>query len=218
MFSSLHHLEFKDPSITTASCMALETLLNKALQYDPATRKKLRALQHLWIHIETQKPDLHLYFSVVDENFVLRAHMEDLDSANVDAKISGDFLDFVRLSNQQYSLSNSTLHVSGKSGVLTELQNIFSELDIDWEQALCKVFGIVPGHLLAGALRKAGSTLHQAKRSIEFHLADYLSEELRSIPSRPELEYFYQDVDDVNAQTNRIEARFKQLNKLINNT
>lgn len=219
MRPSLFDILKKDPTITTASCMALETAANKALEYDPATKQKLDRIEGLWIHIETHKPRLQLFFSVRDRHFVFRPLIDEtpesqtteLPQSEIDAKISGDLIDFVRLSDKQYSLSHSSLHVSGKSGLLTELQNIFSGLDIDWEQALSALIGIVPGHLVAESIRKITRQLNETRQSVEFHLSDYLSEELRSIPSNTELDIFYQGVDDVNAQVNRLEARINQL-------
>ena len=200
-----------DPGLNTASVMALEKLLNKALQYDPATRQKLKRLENTWIHINTDKPHLDIYFSVVENQFQLRSHFED----NVDATISGDFIDFIKLSNTQHSLSDSSLHVSGKSGLLTEMQTIFSGLDVDWEEALCNMIGIVPGHVVAQSIRAAMQTANSAKTTVEMHFADFLSEELQAIPSKSELEFFYNEVDELSAHVQRIEARLNRLSTHI---
>ncbi len=199
------------PSISTAIALALEKIVNRALRYDPATQLKLRRLAGQTIQLESNRPRMHCFISV-DENFIrIQAHNEN----EPDAKISGDFTDFIKMGRSQHSFADSSIHVSGKSGLLNELQDILSQLDIDWEEAIIEITGIVPGHFIAETLRKGFAGLVATHKKFESQLPIYLKEELRVIPDDQELNSFYQSVDKLKSDLNRFEARLHKYKQKI---
>lgn len=211
--SSLFAALRNDPTLSMALLSGLEKAINLALKYDPATQRKLASFDGVWLKLEISDLDFSFYFSSENQHVLLRSSHLDIETP--DATITGEWLDFVKLQEAQHSFANSSIHVSGKSGVLNELQSISADLDIDWEQALTETLGVVPGHLLAQSLRATHRFAKQSQHTFESHFADYLTEELRAIPSSFELEAFYQEVGEIKSDVDRLEAR---LNTLLRHT
>lgn len=203
----------KDPSVNTAIAAILEKVLNSALHYDPATQNKLIKLAGQVIHIRCQNPEVAFFITTSENKLQLKAHHD----SNIDATIKGEFIDFLRLGKSTETFAESSIHVSGKSSLLNELQGIFSQLDIDWEEAIIDIAGVVPGHFIAETLRRGATALKSTKQTFEQQCADFLSEELRVIPSKTELDNYYQAVAELVSDIERVEARVKQLTHSTNN-
>ncbi len=200
-----------DPSIHTALGIAIEKCLNTALKYDPGTRHKLSALAGKIIKLNCQSPDITLIFIIEKDN--LRVHTVDED-IEADIEISGQSKDFLSLIGKDpHSLSDINIDISGKVNLLNQIKEILGDLDIDWEEPLTEWLGIVPGHAVAENIRKVFAWGERQKQEFEARLPEYLTEELRAVPSQPELAKFYEDVDSVVSSVQRLEARIERLKR-----
>lgn len=200
---------FNDPSIHVALGIALEKCLNTALKYDPGTRYKIEALAGTQIKVCTHAPDITLIFIIEEKNIRVQTVDEDIDA---DVTISGLFTDFLALVGQDsHSLSDLNIEISGKVSLLNTIKEILSDIDIDWEEPLTEWLGTVPGHAAAKTIRQTFSWSERQKKQFEERLPEYLTEELKAIPSRTELTIFYESVDELASHTQRLEARLARL-------
>lgn len=200
-----------DPTLKTALAVAIENIVNTALRYDPGTRFALAELSGV-IAIECTKPEMTLYWQIHSEGIKVLGHYE----LSPTVRIKGSLPALMQLMMQQQSnLANSGVEVYGNTALLAQLQNILKQLDIDWEMALNKVFGDVIGHPIAELIRKKAAWTEYQAQQIPPSLGEYLSEELRSTPSQPELEKFYKDVDSLRMNTDRLSARIQQLEDVL---
>ena len=195
-------------TIATGLAALLESGINTALRYDPGTRNRLQKLTGKVLHLHCLQPQFDLYFSVDEQRVTVAARCDK----DITATLSGDLRDlFVLLRGDGHSLADSGVRVSGNPALLAEYQQIFRNLDIDWEEPLTAVFGVIPGHQIAGALRSGTTWLsHTGKRLPEI-IGEYLSEELRALPSQNEMAVFCQEVDEVAMGVSRAEARLNML-------
>ncbi len=197
-----------DPSVSVAFSASLEKCINFALKYDPATRLKLQLIEDKCLKAEISSPELALLFYVAQD----QVHVNAISEAEPDVVVSGQLIDFLSvLNNSEHSFADLNLKVSGQIAVLNHLQDILSQLDIDWEEPLNELIGVVPGHAIAESLRNSWQWLNRQKNEIEKIIPEFLSEELRAIPSEAELTRLYDDVDRIKSDTNRLEARIKRL-------
>lgn len=201
-----------DPSISVAIALILEKSLNQALQYDPATRLKLSALANKSVKITVSQPSIALTFCLLDDSIQVKTYSEN----DADVEISGTALDFLTaIEGSKHSMADSQLNISGKITVLNHLKEILSDIDIDWEEPLNEIFGVIPGHTLAESLKSSWHWLRQQTQGLQHGIPTYLSEELRAIPTQCELEHFYDEVDQLKSSATRLEAKLKRIQKKI---
>ena len=67
--------------------------------------------------------------------------------------------------------------------------------------------GDVPAHFLGQRVRGAIRWSRQAFQSLNANIEEYVHEESRALPGRRELEATFEDIDELNLRTERLEAR-----------
>ncbi len=202
------------PDIATAVSLALEKSINLALRYDPATREQLRSLAPTKIAVIVSEPEIPLLFLLEHDNVQVRLFS---DTNDADIRLNGKATEFLSLMGKEtHSLGDVDIDVSGKVSVLNQLQSILKGLDIDWEEPLTEVLGVVPGHQVANIIRNAFSWGKTQHGTFVQALPEILTEELQLLPSQTELTHFYNAVDEVSSATQRLQARIQQLHHNLN--
>ncbi|MFL0804996.1 MAG: SCP2 sterol-binding domain-containing protein [Agarilytica sp.] len=202
-----------DPSVASAIGLILEKSLNLALNYDPGTRNKLQALRDKSVRVKCESPTLLLTFFISQDS--IRVHTVD-DGNLADVTISGQTRDFIKLIGQPaHNLNDLHIDVSGKVNILNHIQNILSDIDIDWEEPLTEILGVIPGHALAESIRSTLNWAQRQTRDFKDALPDLLTEELRVLPSESELNDYYKNVDQLASASQRIDARVQRLKSTL---
>lgn len=197
-----------DATLTTAALAAAETTIQRALRYDPGSRQAMGQLAGQVLALQFTQPELTIYILPNDQGLALASHWE----GGVSARLTGKPWDFLRLvQGEQSSLAGSGVHLEGSTALVQELQRIARQLDIDWEEALSEVLGDVAGHQGAQWLRTGGQWLQAREAQARRLLGEFLTQEASILPSRPELDSFYQDLDELQMAVDRAEARLNQL-------
>ncbi len=199
-----------DPTLLVFFARSIETLINAALKYDPATRQKLSQLTSV-LAIHSQSPDISVYCQSTANGIRLLSHYED----KADVEITGSPSALLSLLKKPTTFANSDLHVSGNVGLLQQWQQALQDIDIDWEDAISGVLGDIAGPMLAQKLRQGAAwakDFHQEQWRL---LKEYLPEELQVVPSKAELDHFYQAVSELSMDTDRISARLNRIADLI---
>jgi ubiquinone biosynthesis accessory factor UbiJ len=100
-----------------------------------------------------------------------------------------------------------------------EIANLYRQFFIaarpDPEEELSRWIGDAPAR---GLSRLAGGAIAWARRThrvIGENIAEYLKEESRDLPTRPEVEEFLQGVDQVREAADRVEARLQGLQRRL---
>lgn len=197
-----------DATLVAGALAGAELAINKALEYDPASRAALAGLSEHVLAVTVEPMELTVYVALGTDAVELRHHFEGEPSVHV----RGPLPALAQLaSGHQSNLKTTGVQISGDSGVLLELRGIFQNLELDWEEALCQLLGDVAGHGAAQTLRQAGRWLRDRGASSRRLLSEFVTEELRVLPPRQELEDFYRAVDDLRFDLDRAEARLRQL-------
>ena len=197
-----------DPTLVTLFCTGLEKVINTALKYDPGTREKLSSLHEKQLKLACQSPNISLFFNVVENHFSITGYSEK-DS---DVILEGKLLELIQLLiSGDDSLANSNVSVSGKIGVLSDYQAVFNDIDIDWEEPLSDFLGPSLGHSAANMIKAKFSWSAKTVNRAAENLPDILSEEIKVIPSKTELESFYSEVDQIHADAERVAAKVQLL-------
>jgi len=205
-----------DPAFHSALARALEVSLNRALTYDPGSRTALGRLSGRWLKVELRKPDLHLYCGFSSAGIQLSSYREE----SPDCTLTGTAPAVVSLLwREQHSLAGSGVEISGDAGLLHKLQQILADLELDWEQLLYEAISRATRPAAADVLNypitrflrdSATQFRHHAQVTPDW-IHDYLTEEIRLLPSSHEVAAFASEVDDLRAATDRLEARLRKL-------
>ena len=189
-------------------CLAIEKILNRALEYDPATRQKLRSLAGSVMCIQASHPDWEVFFVPLEEHCRIHTHYE----GEVDITVKGASQDLLLLALKPgHSLANTPVSASGKISLLNEYQTIFSSLDIDWETALAEKLGPTPANLIGSVMRVGAEHVQQSASNLKTLVPELITEEWMLSPSRFEYEAFCQDVSELRRDAERLEAKIKLL-------
>lgn len=200
-----------DPTLISAANSALETAINKALQYDPATKRRLTELagQSLAVSVKELNLNLCVHFDV--EGVRLSAFTD-----NPTTRLRGSLPGLLKLAViEKVTPREANIEVWGDSGLLIQIKSILSELELDWEEVLVDGLGDVAGHQLAVFLRKQVDWLRDREASARRLASEFLTEELRAVPTATELEHFSQQVDQLRLAADRLTARFEKLQQSL---
>lgn len=199
-----------DPTLLTAASATLEAIINKALQYDPATLNTLEKHLGKSLKVEITELNFSLCFHFGRQIMVTNYCEEPT------IELRGSIPALISLAmSDSTNLAKSGVTASGNTAFLAEIKSIARRMEIDWEDAINQWLGDVAGHQLAGGLRRQFDWLNDRRVNGERLLQEFLTEELRATPSQPELETFSSTVDQLYLKTDRLSARIQQLDATL---
>jgi ubiquinone biosynthesis protein UbiJ len=197
--------------ITTAALASAEKIINTALRYDPATRIGLTRLSGKILAVDITAPVAATIFLMpLDEDIQLMASWD----GDVDTRLSGSLMALLQLSKGEiHNLKYSGVTAMGDLGLLADLQKLLKNLEIDWEDMLSQFTGDLIGHQAAQLIRAKFGWMKDRAQSAQRLTREFLTEELQTLPSKPELNDFYRQVDELRLAVDRVAARVERLVK-----
>lgn len=188
---------------------AIETALNRYIKRDPQALQRCTALEGKVIGIAITGLDLKLYFLPHSQGIDVLGHYE----GDVDTLLSGSPLGFARLSlgRQEDALFEGAVTIQGDTETGQEFQDILARSDWDWEEQLSHVTGDVVAHQAGNLARRVRRYFDESRDTLQQNVSEYLQEEARLLPSRIEVDYFLESVDDLRGDTDRLAARVQRL-------
>jgi ubiquinone biosynthesis protein UbiJ len=197
-------------TIRDASYQALETAVNKYLSLDPEISNQLIPLHGKVIGIEFSGAGIRLFF-IPDQKG--RLQLLSQYEGQPDCFISGSPLSLLRssISDNTDSTFSGDVQIKGSSALAQEFTSILKRIDIDWEEQLSHVTGDIVAHQVGNSFRNTFSWLNRNLDSTVLNLQEYLQEEARLLPGALELENFYQEVDRLRDDAERLAARMRRL-------
>jgi ubiquinone biosynthesis protein UbiJ len=136
-----------------------------------------------------------------------------------DCTLSGTPLGFAQLSRQANSadpLFSGQVEIRGDTEVGQRFGEILADLDIDWEEQLSKLSGDVIAHQVGKRVRAVSRWGQKNAEILPQDLTEYLQEEARLLPSRFETEEFAEHVERLRDDSERLHARVRRLQTLLN--
>jgi ubiquinone biosynthesis protein UbiJ len=197
-----------DPMLSTAALASAEKIINAALAYDPASRIALVELEPQVLAVHITSPDIKVFVLPGAEGLELHGHYE----GDITTQLEGTLPALLGLiKSDRLNLKDSGVQLFGSTSFLAELQKILKNVDIDWEEMLSQVFGDIIGHQGAELIRSKLSWTKDRVANIQRLTSEFLTEELRVLPSKPELAFFNAQVDELKLGADRVEARIESI-------
>ncbi|TQV74657.1 hypothetical protein FLL45_06760 [Aliikangiella marina] len=196
--------------IRETSCAAIEQAGNRLLSLDPEAQSKLESFADKVIHIRIEDFQLDYYFLFPGGSLVVLPKSDREPSASIQGKMSA-FIGSINAENSGDSIFKGDLHFSGEINVARQFQSLTQSLKIDWQEPISQVFGDVVGHNISQGIKHIGGFLEGFIGNLKQDVPEYLREEIQVTPSKLELDNFYESIDTLRSQTDRLEARIQRL-------
>ena len=193
---------------------SVEHGINRALRMDSTALPRLGRLSGRVIAVDCRNPSLQLFILPSDEGLLLAANWE----ADADCTLRAPASSLLQLALSQDKsavLHGPDVDLDGDSGVLLELVGVLQDLELDWEYELSRWLGPVASTLLGGHLRSRARWTQEVLSSVSQNLADYLSEESRTLVGLREAEARFSEIDRIKLDLERLKARFERLSQSL---
>ena len=196
--------------LTLALLAGVERGLNRVLALDSTALPRLARLNGRVIAVECQAPAVQLFILADGQGLRLASQWAGAVDCTLRAP-AGALLRLALAKDKQAVLHEPEVDLDGDSGALMELAGVLQDLDLDWEYELSRWLGPVPTALLAGHLRSRAGWTRENLNSLQLSLADYLSEESRTLVGRREADARFAELDDLKLSLDRLDARIERL-------
>ena len=183
-------------------------VINRIIHLDPDAGDRLAGLAGRRLRVQLTEPELALTAGFTDTGIELTA--ADPDDEPADITVTGRLGDLIAMAKDP-DHGGGQVRFDGDAAVAQQARRFLRELDVDWEEALARHMGDIPAHQIGRGIRGLMDWLRTSSDAMGDGLAEYLTEEQRQLPSRPEVEAFLDDVDRLRTDTDRLQARIARL-------
>lgn len=193
----------------------IQILLNRYLALDPESEKRLRILDGKVVTIAFTTHDNHLF------QLHFTAHgvqIKSSDMTQADTIIQGTPISLLHMSlspNQRKKFFADDVSIEGDLEVGQQVIALFDECEIDWEEYLSHYIGDVSAHNLGNFARKITKFRHKLSATLWQNINEYLHEEIHLVPPSEKLNDFFQDVDMLRMDVDRLDARIHRLTQSL---
>ena len=136
---------------------------------------------------------------------------------NPDTTLSGRPLALLKLvtGDSRRVLFEGEVKIRGDVELGQQFKQVLDRLQIDWEEAMSRITGDIVAHKAGHFLREVGSWWANSRERISANGAEYLQQEMWVLPTRPEVEQFYREVETLRDDVARLKARLAQLEQQL---
>jgi ubiquinone biosynthesis protein UbiJ len=190
---------------TTLLAKILSNAINKLIQYDPNSIKKLKPLAGKKVKITIQPINQSIVLLLQDETIVISTD----DNIEVDTTISGKPTALFAMSTNQHIPGLDGVGINGDASTGQFVADFLKNLRPDWEDAWCDLLGEVPGYHVSQLIKTLSSAGKSFVDSVRNSSKEFLLEENRELISGHEMEDFLDQVDDLSADVTRLEKKLQ---------
>ena len=186
----------------------------KYFEYDASSAQMLDNLEGKILLIKLA--DIRKDFLLTNNNarIILNEVKNDNEEIIPDTIIQTTSASLIRLAmgaEYQSMLSAGNLHIEGDVELANQLYSIFKNIDIDWEEIVSKYIGDAAAYQIGIFAKRLKDYKDRSFENFRLDLSEYLQEESRIVPTNLELEKFLNNVDELEADIDRLEMRTKRI-------
>ena len=198
--------------LLTGLLAGVELGLNRVLAMDSTALPRLARLSGRIIALECSAPQLQLFILPSADGLGLAAHY----AGEPDCRLRAPATSLLRLAsgkNQSEVLHSAEVSLEGDTAALLDLVGVLQDLELDWEYELSRWLGPVASQLFGSHVRSRVNWTQQTLDSLRLDLADYLSEESRSLVGKREADARFAELDRLKLALDRLDARIERLSQ-----
>ncbi len=189
----------------------LAALLNRNLAASGRARELAAGLEGRSFEVRIAATPLRIRFSANGGRIEVTAGGEGEPTASIE----GSPLTLATLAGPDAGerIRAGGLRVTGDAETAQAFQKLFAAARPDFEEELSRIVGDAPAHHLARAAKEALAFGQRAFDTFAQNVAEYLTEESRDLPAKPEVEMLLEDIDRLREDVDRFEARLAALER-----
>lgn len=202
-------------TLITPFLKPVETALNAYLTIDENSKRRLAKAAGKSLQVEL-KP-FGLFFTCIVN--ATNIELTGLATDEATAKVKGTPLQLAGVAisrNNRQQFFADDLSIEGDAEFAQQLIDLFDSVEIDWEEHLAALIGDVPAYQVSKYKNKFKKWLRGSKSSLVQDISDFLHEEAAWFPVREELNEFFEDIDSLRMDTDRLESRISLLHSQTN--
>ena len=187
----------------------LDYAIARYLRADPLlVTASLKKMAGKVVGLSLEVPELEVFLLIKEDTIRVSADY----SGQPDTWIRGNFFDLVKLGlDKDGDTSAAHMEIIGDVQLGQRLQQLFSEIEFDWEELLAPIIGDVATHQLSEGLSLANNFVARCMDSLTFSSGEFLREELKITPTRQEIAYFIDGVEKLRDTVERLDARLHRI-------
>lgn len=188
----------------------LSQIGNRYLDLDPDSQQRLLALENKTLCIQFTDWELELY--ATGENGRLKIFFAQ--EQEFDARLSGTTKEILGLgmaAKKEDKFFKGEVAISGQISVGQQFQDLFQQLDIDWEEHLSTLVGDRLAHPLYSEFSRAAHWLRNTAENFRMNTSEYLREEALQLPYQDEIDDFRSQVTVLRDDVERLQQRIDRL-------
>lgn len=191
----------------------LQSVINQYLALDPETTNRINDINHKIVTIELL--GIPLVFQVIFKNSMIEIQKA---SEKPDTIIKGTPLSLLRMSidkeNRKRFFSDDVV-IEGDLELGQKVIDLFDSLDIDYEEYLAYWIGDLPSYHMGQLSKKIRAFKNNFTSTIKDNVNEYLHEESEFFPAKEEILDFFNDVDQLRLDVDRMDAKIQKLLKEV---
>jgi ubiquinone biosynthesis accessory factor UbiJ len=195
---------------------ALETALNKFLALDPNSSVFLAPLAGKVIAVTISTFNETIYLCPGSDSIQLLDYSPDKPDTQLTGSIFA--LGLMGLNSKPMrSIFSGEVKIEGDMNTGRKFQELFAKLDINLEQQLARYTGDTIAHNIGQFFRAGQNWSKESLETFRLNASEFLQEETRDLPARPEMDIFYRQIDELRTDFDRLQSRIERLeNTLLN--
>lgn len=190
-----------------------EKAVNRYLALDSESKKRIGALQGTIVTLELQGISLTLQMVFTEDTLQLKWD----DFKNPDLTIRGTPLNLLHMSlaRDRQKFFAEDVVVEGNMELAQQVLAVFDELEMDWEDYFSTWVGDVPAYQTGRLFRRLKKMSQRVRHVISYNLNEYVHEEISLFPPEAALQHFFQEVDELRMDVDRLEARIEKMKETL---
>ncbi len=192
-----------------SALLLLESAMNRALRTDLQTLARLQELEGKTIRLDISDWNLYFYLIPKHNGIELRPKIAGQATTTIIAT-SHNLLRIGMAKDKRHAIKQHNIQFNGDAHVGIAMQQILSNLDIDWEEHLAQLIGDAPASMLSKGINQLVTFGKNVFNSVHRNTFEYIHHEAALCPTREELEAFYIDVSTLRNDVDRLEQKLKR--------
>ena len=186
---------------------SINKAMNKSLSYDFVSLKKLDSFENKVIKVELESTPFTFYICINDRKVSLSKSSTNV----VDTTIKGTPLALFAMNSEEPIQGVKNVEIYGDANTGQFFAKWLKNIKPDWEEAWCDLLGDGMGVRVSNVVNGIMDFGKKFKDSLIRNTNEYLVEESRDLIAPAEMEAFLDDVDDLKADTARLEQQINAL-------
>ncbi|MEH6470143.1 MAG: SCP2 sterol-binding domain-containing protein [Halopseudomonas sp.] len=186
----------------------VELAINKAIERDPLAQRKLSQLAGRSLLLRLTFPKLVVGVILGGEGVSL---VSEGTLEQPDCEVEGAPSDLLALLLDPQQAFENRVQLKGNTQLATQLREIAQQLDLDWGGLLGDCIGDPAAQLLINLFNKGRAAASEASNNLLDDLDNWLHEEIQVQPCGAELDGYYDQIDQLRLDSDRLKARIERV-------